>query len=272
MIFCVKGDCMKINRVKLSCRTDVPVVGESDLDHTLILFRSPVIIPTNGKKQKYRGSCAILYNSGSARSFSPAGDNPLHYDMISFRPSAAERSYIASMNIPLDTPIRLSDDYIAATAMRSIKSQSARRSKNSVEFAELSMRLIFISLSDECNPTEVSPSETIPHYTQLKNIRNAIYNDPVNCGSAEELSDSLGISRAYFHRLYLKAFGVTCRQDIIRSRLLFASELLESTDMSVSSIAERCGYESDSYFMRQFRKHKGCTPTEFRRRKHSEQL
>ena len=69
---------MKINRVKLSCRTDVPVVGESDLDHTLILFRSPVIIPTNGKKQKYRGSCAILYNSGSARSFSPAGDNPLH--------------------------------------------------------------------------------------------------------------------------------------------------------------------------------------------------
>ena len=42
---------MKINRVKLSCRTDVPVIGESDLDHTLILFRSPVIIPTNGKSR-----------------------------------------------------------------------------------------------------------------------------------------------------------------------------------------------------------------------------
>ncbi|HOR22293.1 MAG TPA: AraC family transcriptional regulator, partial [Ruminococcus sp.] len=71
---------------------------------------------------------------------------------------------------------------------------------------------------------------------------------------------------AYFHRIYRQAFGVTLRQDVIESRLIAAAELLETTDLSVSAIAERCGYFSDSYFMRQFRLHKGCTPTEYRRR------
>ncbi|MBQ1519507.1 MAG: helix-turn-helix transcriptional regulator, partial [Ruminococcus sp.] len=34
---------------------------------------------------------------------------------------------------------------------------------------------------------------------------------------------------------------------------------------------ETCGYDSDAYFMRQFKQHKGFTPSEYRRRAvHSE--
>ncbi|HOC33408.1 MAG TPA: AraC family transcriptional regulator, partial [Ruminococcus flavefaciens] len=108
--------------------------------------------------------------------------------------------------------------------------------------------------------------ETIPRYNELKAIRDAIYDEPMTHWSAEEISEDMGISRPYFHRLYLSAFGVTCRQDIIESRLIYASELLRTTDMSISAVAETCGYDSDAYFMRQFKQHKGCTPSEYRRR------
>lgn len=76
----------------------------------------------------------------------------------------------------------------------------------------------------------------------------------------------MNISRTYFHRIYSKAFGVTFMQDVINSRLAAAADMLTGTNRSVSYIAEKCGYDSDSYFMRQFRKHYGCTPTEYRRR------
>jgi AraC-like DNA-binding protein len=80
------------------------------------------------------------------------------------------------------------------------------------------------------------------------------------------MCDEMRISRTYFHRLWFAAFGVTCRQDVIESRLLRAAELLKNTDKSVYEIAVDCGYDSESYFMRQFKKHKNCTPSEFRRR------
>ena len=79
-------------------------------------------------------------------------------------------------------------------------------------------------------------------------------------------------SRTYFHRLYFEAFGVTCRQDVIESRLLKAADLLKNTGKSVTEIAEACGYDSESYFMRQFKKHKECTPSEFRRRINSGEI
>lgn len=80
----------------------------------------------------------------------------------------------------------------------------------------------------------------------------------------------LSVSKTYFHRIYVNAFGTTFTQDVIESRLLYASQLLADTDLSVSAVAEKCGYESDAYFMRQFRQHRGCTPTEYRKRRLSD--
>ena len=50
-----------------------------------------------------------------------------------------------------------------------------------------------------------------------------------------------------------------------------AKRLLVETNNSVSLIAEKCGYENDSYFMRQFKSHIGITPSEYRK-KYSDML
>lgn len=261
-----RGFHLKINRISLGCKADKPVINEVSLDYTLILFRSPVTFLVNGKRQSFKGCCAVIYTSGSPRTFSPSGNTPLRYDMINFKPSSSERSYISAMDIPLDTPVLLADDYIVTSAIRSMKSHSIGRSRYSSEFAELAMRLVFIAVSDSFGELQPSPNETIPHYAKLKALRDSIYDNPLEFRTSEDMSAELGISRTYFHRLYLEAFSVTCHQDIIEARIMYAAKLLETTDISISMIAEQCGYESDSYFMRQFRKHKGCTPTEYRRR------
>ena len=48
-------------------------------------------------------------------------------------------------------------------------------------------------------------------------------------------------------------------------RLERSSELLRSTNLSVTEIAMRTGFSSQSYFAEIFRKHCGATPTEYRR-------
>ena len=258
---------MKINRIQLNCRRDTAFSGELGADPVLLFFRTPVMYMDGGKALHTSGSCAALLTSGYKSTFRPIKGKNMRYDIVSFKTSAADRQYIASMNLPQDTPIELADNYAVAGILRAMQSQSMHRGRHFSEFMELSMRMIFIALSDAADCPEPTEEEKIPRYNELKKYRDLIYDDPMNMWSVEDICDEMRISRSYFHRLYFMAFGVTFRQDVIESRLVRAAELLKNTAMSVTAISETCGYDSESYFMRQFKKHKGCTPSEYRRRK-----
>ncbi len=68
----------------------------------------------------------------------------------------------------------------------------------------------------------------------------------------------------------LRCFRRTVRQTPIRflkdMRLLKSADILAGTDLPVHQVAEACGFQDMSYYAREFRKLKGCTPVEFRNR------
>ena len=72
-------------------------------------------------------------------------------------------------------------------------------------------------------------------------------------------------SRAYFQRLYKREFGVSVMKDVITARIALARRLLVTDRSSVAEIAVMCGYESEIYFMQQFKKETGMTPTQYRK-------
>ena len=257
---------MKVTRININNQRDSAVRDEISMDHQLLYFRTPAIFTVQSKEITINSRSVLLCSSGSHRSFRPASAKGIRYDQVSFKMNFSDKQYVESMNIPFDQPIELSDDYVISSMLRSMSSHIMHKSLYQSEFMELSMRLILIAISENCHKIPSGKLETIPRYSELKALRDAIYDDPMNHWSAEEISEDMGISRPYFHRLYQSAFGVTCRQDIIESRLIYASELLRTTDMSISAVSEACGYDSDAYFMRQFKQHKGCTPSEYRRR------
>lgn len=257
---------MNVVKISLNNYQVKAIEGEISAECQLMVFRTPVIYRINGKEQTFSENSAILYSGGFRREIRPASSGGLKFDVVSFLTVKEDKQYIDAMLLPFDSPINIGNNCIIADILRSMSSHSLVKSRRTNEFNELSMRLIFIALSEEKNKLPIDEYETIPRYAELKALREAIYDSPKENWSAAEMSEDLGISLAYFHRLYQAAFGVTCHQDVIESRLTSAAELLRNTNMSVSDIAEKCGYYSDAYFMRQFKQHKGCTPTEYRRR------
>ena len=256
---------MRVTDISLN-NSNKPEAEEKNGDNILFFFRTPILFSAMGNEIRTEGRSAVVCSSGSDFFLRSSSLKGLKYDKVSFRMTASDRQYADSMNIPFDHPIDINDDFVISGILKAMSSHMMNKSRHQSEFMDFSMRLLFISLSENClNPTP-DKIETIPRYSELKALRDNIYDDPTSHWSAEEISEDMGISRPYFHRLYQAAFGVTYRQDIIESRLIYASELLRTTDMSISSIAETCGYDSDAYFMRQFKQHKGCTPSEYRRR------
>ena len=95
-------------------------------------------------------------------------------------------------------------------------------------------------------------------------IRTKIYNMPYIEWTVDSLAAELNLSKSYFQHLYKQIFGVSAISDVINSRVEHGKYLLSSTDFSVRQIAEKCGYDSDIHFMRQFKSKSGMTPSAYR--------
>lgn len=74
-----------------------------------------------------------------------------------------------------------------------------------------------------------------------------------------------GISKSTLQKYYKKLFGKSVFEELIRFRVEMAKQLLAETDLTLREIAVRCGYSTESYFMKQFKNITDITPTAYRR-------
>lgn len=78
------------------------------------------------------------------------------------------------------------------------------------------------------------------------------------------IASMLGIKQPQLTRRFQEAYGVGPVEYVTGLRLEEAKRLLMNSDDTLESIAERCGYESGSYFSRVFRAKVGLNPSVFR--------
>lgn len=90
---------------------------------------------------------------------------------------------------------------------------------------------------------------------------HAHYMEPLNLKKLASLHDLEVKKFAYAFHKYVGLFPIDY---VIRHRMARASELLATSRCSVSDIAESVGYSDAHYFSRLFKKHVGCSPSEFR--------
>jgi AraC-like DNA-binding protein len=93
----------------------------------------------------------------------------------------------------------------------------------------------------------------------------AVLNDPGADWTIDRLRGAAAMSRATFLRHFGQDTGMTVGVFLAKARLMAAAELLDSTDSTVATIAEKVGYQSESAFSRAFRAELGTTPARFRR-------
>ena len=88
-----------------------------------------------------------------------------------------------------------------------------------------------------------------------------------NLGRAVTIADiaaELGYSVSHLRAVFRDRLGVSLGKYMRESRLSEAAQLLQSSDLNVSDIGERCGFESLYAFSRAFRKAYGIPPRTYR--------
>ena len=82
----------------------------------------------------------------------------------------------------------------------------------------------------------------------------------------DELANDFMIDKTHMHKLFKEVFGTGIYQSIKSIRLQKAANLLVSnTQMTISHIANACGYSSQTSFIRAFKERFGMTPKVWRK-------
>jgi AraC family transcriptional regulator len=82
--------------------------------------------------------------------------------------------------------------------------------------------------------------------------------------SLETLAGTSGLSIYHFARAFKRSQGVTPHHYLLQRRIQRASQLLTSSDLSMSEIAFATGFSDQSHFARRFRELVGVPPSTFK--------
>mgnify|MGYP000757114536 CR=1 FL=1 len=80
-----------------------------------------------------------------------------------------------------------------------------------------------------------------------------------------DLAEHFHLSEKYISRYFKEHFYLTFTDYVNHLRLTHAKKLLETTDLSVTEIALRCGFPNVSYFIRTFKTCYGNPPLKYRK-------
>jgi len=81
----------------------------------------------------------------------------------------------------------------------------------------------------------------------------------------ESVAARFALSPSHLSRIFKQETGFGIREYLIHYRIQQACELLMTTRLTVTEIADRCGFSDSNYFGDAFRKATGLSPREFRK-------
>lgn len=111
--------------------------------------------------------------------------------------------------------------------------------------------------------TNISKRTSI-YMDRVKTVLQYIQNNYKESISILQLASLCHFSKTHFMSFFKQTVGISCVEYIIQVRLRVATDLLRTTDLSISDIALDSGFQNLSNFNRKFKSYYHITPTEYR--------
>ncbi len=229
--------------------------------YLLLYVKSPAIFEFGGETITIKPNQLIVFDIGFPYKYSAYKTNYIN-DWLYFE--NCERSFLDSIGLPLNTLIPVQDtDFITDTIKKILfefNSSNSRRKQT----MSLLLHTLLLKASEFYDNIKKNYTPS-PYSQRLIQLKNDIFAAPALQWTVEVMAKELNISPTYLQRLYKEMFDTTLIEDVIKSRLQYATDLLLNDKLPITEIARLCGYNNDVHFMRQFKKHYNLTPSEYRR-------
>lgn len=100
-------------------------------------------------------------------------------------------------------------------------------------------------------------------FALMQSVAKFISENPDSNLSLTVLSHRFGLTPSYLSRLFKSVTSMGISEYINISRITAAEKYLTETNLSVTEISKRCGFNDSNYFAAVFKKFKGITPKKY---------
>lgn len=125
----------------------------------------------------------------------------------------------------------------------------------------LILELIY-TICNDSNKT-IKKCNSSYNYTIIEKALNYIKENLTEDLSLEKVAKSVSLSPIYFHNSFKTAVGKTLHEYVEEQRIKKATNLLLTTNFTLTKIAYECGFSSQSYFSYVFKRKMKVTPREY---------
>lgn len=232
-------------------------------DDTLLFIKSNAFFESDGKVIDLKPNTVILYEK---HTYIHYGCHSCHYndDWIHFDLTKEDTDLLTQLDLPRNTPVPM--DYIGNLTQYAMQIVMEKFSDHihKEKVIDALMHALLYSLASQVQIQSDMKSDQ-KYYQLLSSMRTSILNAPYKHWSIDSIAETVHLSTSHFQRLYKSFFGSSCMQELIQARIKNAQFYLRTTEMSIQSLSEYCGYDNELHFMRQFKQYTGLTPSQYRR-------
>jgi len=108
---------------------------------------------------------------------------------------------------------------------------------------------------------------SIQEQMKLRNVRHEVLSQCEKKWTVAEMAALASLSPSRFHALYSAMFGTTPIGDLTIAKIDYARTLLRAKEYySIQEITDMVGYQSQCHFINKFKKIKGITPHQYRKK------
>lgn len=191
-------------------------------------------------------------------------DNPWKYFWVGFSGEKATE-HINLVGIDLKTPVFLLNDTLKITTIIDNMLSKYKNTISNQYYLQGLLFQFFGEIKDSIYENVRSQYLENDYVTAVSSFIETHYNLPIQ---VNDIADYVNLDRSYISNLFKSSTGKTIKQYLTEFRISRSKELLTLTDLTVSQIAESCGYSTPLVFSKNFQKINGCNPADFRKKSH----
>ena len=134
----------------------------------------------------------------------------------------------------------------------------------SEQFAQLLMEAFLAKVLPRLTGLESNEGTEEEHIlgARIRAYLDEHYTEPIDL---PDIAEALHMSTHYMAHVFKRIFGYSPMNFLLRRRIGEAQTLLITTDLPITEIGERVGYETTSYFSTQFTRQVGMSPKKYRK-------
>lgn len=182
------------------------------------------------------------------------------------------RSYPSDWPAPGEWPkVRTSLDSICVSLFREIIQQVYEHRDWPVvppvpsvcRLAETLLDLFIVGYRRDATPFDRNRPAAVCH--ALRWMQVVVEETPSRKICLDEIATRANVSTKHLCRLFSQNLGYSPMRTFLLLKLHSSQSLLMRTNLNITEIAKRCGFDDPLYFSRSFSKAFGCSPTAFRK-------